>query len=125
MQKVVVSLRIVYGLMWTVFGLNFFLHFWQNPTMSEAGQAFAGAIFATGYLFPLIKIVEVAGGVLLLVGFFVPLALVLLSPILVGIVTLHLFLNPAGIPMAALLLVIHLILMGHHRHAFRGILQAR
>lgn len=125
MQNVVTGVRLIYGLMWTVFGLNFFLHFLKNPAMSEAGQAFAGAIGATGYLFPLIKVVEVTGGLLLLSGFFVPLSLVLLAPILVGIFTLHVFLNPAGIPTAVVLLAMQVFLMFHHRHAYAGILKAK
>ena len=125
MQKVVLAVRLVYGLMWTVFGLNFFLHFLQNPAMSEAGQAFTGAIFATGYLFPLIKVIEVSCGILLLAGFFVPLALILLSPIMIGIITLHIFLNPAGIPMAIILLIMHIGLMMHYRHAYTVLLRAR
>lgn len=125
MQKFNLGLRLAYGLMWFVFGLNYFLNFLENPAMSEAGTAFAGAIFATGYLFPLVKVVEVVGGILLLSGFYVPLALVLLSPILVGIVTIHLFLNPAGIPMALILTIIHVYLMVRNRYAYSGLLQAK
>lgn len=125
MQRIVLGVRFIYGLMWTVFGLNFFLNFLQNPTMSQASQAFAGAIFATGYLFPLIKVIEITCGLLLLSGFFIPLALILLAPILVGIVSLHLFLNPAGIPMALVLSVIHLFLMFKHKDAYSGILKAK
>jgi len=125
MQKVVLSVRLIYGLMWVVFGLNFFLHFLQNPAMSEAGMAFTGALFATGYMFPLVKVVEIVCGALLLSGRYVALALVLLAPILVGIVALHVFLNPEGIPMAVILLTMHVFLMAHYRSAYAGMLQAK
>ena len=77
----VVSARIVLGLIYFVFGLNFFLHFLPTPP-SAGGPAdsFAGALFQSGYFFPFLKGLEVVMGILLLAGVFVPLALVILAP---------------------------------------------
>lgn len=125
MQRLQQAVRFIYGLLWTVFGLNYFFHFLQNPTMSEAGQAFSGAIYDTGYLFPLIKIIEISCGIMLLSGLYIPLALILLAPILVGIVSLHIFLNPAGIPMSVILVIMHLALMIRNKEAYSGILKAK
>jgi uncharacterized membrane protein YphA (DoxX/SURF4 family) len=87
--------RILLGLVFLVFGLNYFVPFLPTPPMEGPAAAFAGALFATGYMFPLIKGIEVLAGALLLAGRFVPLALLLLAPIVVNIAAFHVFLTPA------------------------------
>ena len=84
--------RLFLGLVFTVFGLNFFLHFLPMPAAPARAAAFGGALFASGYLFPLLKSIEVVAGVLLLTGLFVPLTLVVLAPIIVNIIGFHLVL---------------------------------
>ncbi len=58
--------RILLGLPFFVFGLNGFLHFIPQPPMPGPAGAFAGALFASGYLFPLLKGTEVVASLLLL-----------------------------------------------------------
>ncbi len=73
--KVTHAARILLGLIFFVFGLNGFFHFLPQPPMSGPPADFAGALVATGYMFPLLKGTEVlAYGVLLLSGRLVPLA---------------------------------------------------
>lgn len=117
--------RLFLGLVFTVFGLNFFLHFLPTPPAPPAAAAFAGALFATGYLFQLLKVVEVAAGVLLLTGRFVPLALALLAPIIVNIVGFHLFLAPSGLPIPLAVLAAEIYLARTYRAAFSPMLHAR
>src|SRR4051812_27145870 len=57
----------------------------QNPPPSEAAAAFMGGLFKSGYLFQLIKATEIVVGALLLANRFVPLALLLIAPIVVNI----------------------------------------
>ena len=97
MRTLILVARILLGLMFTVFGLNFFFHFIPQPPPPPAAGAFAGAMFATGYLFNLLKVLEVLSGLALLSGFFVPLALAVLAPIIVNILFFHAFLAPAGL----------------------------
>jgi putative oxidoreductase len=116
--------RLLLGLVFTVFGLNFFLHFLPTPPMPGAAGAFAGALFASGYVFPVVKTVEVVAGLLLLSNRFVPLALALLAPVVVGIVGFHLALDPAGAGAALLALTLELVLAWSYRDAFVPMLQA-
>ena len=117
--------RIVLGLVFFVFGLNGFLHFLPQPPAPPAAAAFGGALAATGYMFPLLKAVEVTAGALLLAGFFVPLALTLLAPIIVNIVAFHLFLAPGNYPVIGLVLAAELYLAWTHRAAFAPMLARR
>ncbi|WP_437586132.1 hypothetical protein [Sorangium sp. So ce1000] len=90
----------------------------------EAAASFAGALAATGYMFPLIKGTEVVAGALLLSNRYVPLALALLAPIVVNIVAFHTFLTPVN-PIAWLVLALELYLVFAYRAAFRPMLAAR
>jgi uncharacterized membrane protein YphA (DoxX/SURF4 family) len=117
--------RLFLGLAFTVFGLNFFLHFLPTPPSPPGAASFAGALFASGYFFPLLKTTEVLAGVLLLSGRFVPLALAVLAPIVVNIVGFHLVLAPSGSPLALAVLAAELYLAWTYRAAFAPMLQAR
>jgi hypothetical protein len=117
--------RLVLGAGFFVFGLNGFLHFLPQPPMPEKAAAFAGALFATGYMFPLIKGTEVIAGLLLLTNRFPTLALALLAPGLVNIVAFHLFLAPAGLALPVVLLAAELYLAWSYRSAYAPMLRAR
>lgn len=121
-NKLPLVARILLGLVFFVFGLNGFLHFLPQPPMEGPPAAFAGALAATGYMFPLIKGTEVLAGALLLGGRFVPLALTLLAPVLVNIVLFHGALVGSGLGMPIALVVIELYLAYAYRNAFKGIL---
>jgi uncharacterized membrane protein YphA (DoxX/SURF4 family) len=124
-RHVPTAARLFMGLVFTVFGLNFFLHFLPMPPAPPRAAAFAGALFGSGYLFPLLKGIEVAAGLLLLSGRFVPLALAVLAPIIVNIIGFHLFLEPSGLPIPLAVLAAELYLAWSYRAAFAPMLHAR
>ncbi|HET6284826.1 MAG TPA: DoxX family protein [Polyangia bacterium] len=125
-RKLPVVARIVLGLIFVVFGLNGLLHFLpQPPAPPAAAGAFAGALMATGYFFPLLKITEIVAGSLLLLGVVVPLALTLLAPIIVNIVAFHLFLAPGNWGIVGLLLAAELFLAWTYRAAFAPLFARR
>ncbi len=124
-QKVILILRIILGLAMIVFGANKFLRFLPMPEMQEAAGAFMGALAETGYMIPLIGVVEVVTGALILAGLFVPLALVLLAPVLVNIVLFHLFLDPGGILPGLVLTIIAAVLMLAHFGSYLPLLRAK
>lgn len=64
---------------------------------------FMKGMMATGYFFYLLKGTEIVCGLMLMSGFFVPLALVVLAPIVLNIFLVHLFLEHSGLPMAIIL----------------------
>ncbi len=121
-SKLPIAARILLGLIFFVFGLNGFLSFMPPPPMPEPAGAFLGALAATGYMFPLIKGTEVVAGLLLLGGRFVPLALVLLAPVIVNIALFHVALAPGSMVMVVALLGLELYLAWAYRDAFRGVL---
>jgi uncharacterized membrane protein YphA (DoxX/SURF4 family) len=120
--------RVLLGLVFFTFGLDGFLHFVPQPdpsTMPPSAIALAGAFVASGYMFPLIKGTEVVVGALLLANRFVPLALVLLAPVMVNIFLFSAFLAPSGIAMPIVLVALQLVLAWTHRRVYGPILRAR
>ena len=125
MKIVILIARLLLGLVFVVFGLNCFLNFLDMgpPPPGLAGQ-FIGALFVSHYYW-VIAGLQVAGGVLLLVNRFVPLALLLLGPIIVNIICYHVFLNPSGAALAAVVTILWFIVFYGKRQYFSGIFAQR
>jgi uncharacterized membrane protein YphA (DoxX/SURF4 family) len=93
--------RVLLGLIFFVFGLIGLLNLIPPPPdLPERLQTFNNGLMATGYFFTFLKATETICGLLLLTGFFVPLALVVLAPISINIFLVHAFLAPSGLPLA-------------------------
>ncbi len=122
MSKLPMIARLLLGLIFFVFGLNGFLNFLPAPPMPEAAGAFAGALAATGYMFPLIKGLEVLVGLLLLSNKFVPLALLLLAPITVNIFLFHAVLAPAGLALPVVIVLLHVYLASTYKAVYKPLL---
>lgn len=123
-SKLPVVARILLGLIFTVFGLNGFLHFLPQPPLPGPAGAFIGALFSSGYLMQVVKALEVVTGVLLLSGRFVPLALTLLAPIVVNIALFHAVMAPEGLGLVGLVVVLEGYLAWAYRDAFAPMLRA-
>lgn len=121
MRIVTMIARLLLGLAFVVFGLNGFLNFLSMgpPPTGLAGE-FMGALFQSHYYW-VVAALQVAGGVLLVVGRYVPLGLVLLGPVIVNILLYHIFLNPAGMGMALVVTVLWFIVFYGYRQYFFGI----
>jgi len=124
-EKLILGVRVLLGLIFVIFGLNYFFQFIPLPPSTEAADNFMRALMATGYFFPVMKFIEITSGLLLLSGCFVPLALLLLAPILLEILLFHAFLAPSGLPMGILLVVFEATLAWNYREAFAPIFKCR
>ena len=123
MKIATIIARILLGLIFVVFGSNAFLHFLPMPPLPQnlAGE-YLHAFLASGYVYA-IGGLQVIGGLLLLIGRFVPLGLTILGAIIVNIWLFHLLMAPEGLPPAILVTVLELFLVWRHRDAFAGLLQ--
>lgn len=93
--------RLLLGLIFFVFGLIGLLNLFPPPTdLPERLQTFNNGMMAAGYFFPLVKLTETICGLMLLTGMYVPLALIVLAPVVLNIFMVHLVLAPNGLPMA-------------------------
>jgi len=117
--------RYLLGLMFTVFGLNGFLNFiHQPPPTNPLALQFFIAISASHFAAFFFGI-QVLGGLLLLSGYFVPLALTLLAAELYNILAFHLTLAPATIAPALLACVLWVFVFLQYRNNFKVVLAAK
>jgi putative oxidoreductase len=122
MKYAIIIARVLLGLVFVVFGSNAFLHFIPMPPMQGQAGAFIGALINSGYIYP-IALLQVIGGLLLLIGRFIPLGLTLLGPVIVNIMLYHIFLDPSGLPMAIVISILALFLLWVYRYRFPAIFQ--
>jgi uncharacterized membrane protein YphA (DoxX/SURF4 family) len=122
MKYAIIIARVLLGLIFAVLGSNAFLHFIPMPPMQGQAGAFIGALINSGYIYP-IALLQVVGGLLLLIGRFIPLGLTLLVPVIVNIMLYHIFLDPSGLPMAILISILALFLLWVYRDRFAPIFQ--
>lgn len=100
-KKIALVARLLLGLIFLGSGIAFF--FSTPPPMEGPIADFFKGMMATHYFFYLLKGTEISCGLLLLVGRFVPLALVVLAPIVLNIFLIHAFLMPQGLGLALFL----------------------
>jgi putative oxidoreductase len=112
--------RVLLGLLFLVFGLNGFFQFLHMPPPTGLAAQYFGVLFVSHYLV-LVFLLQVAGGALLLANRYVPLALILLGPVLVNILMFHSLMAPEGLPMALAATVLWLIVFAGVRKAFAGV----
>jgi putative oxidoreductase len=123
MKIATVIARILLGLIFVFFGCNAFLHFLPMPPLPQgvAGE-YLHAFFASGYV-NVIGGFQVIGGLLLLIGRFVPLGLTILGAVIVNIWAFHLLMAPEGLPPAVVVTILELFLLWSYRDRFAGILR--
>jgi len=125
MKKAVLITRTLYGLALVVLTLDTFFEFLPQRQISSDGAAFLACLGEAGYLMPLVKGILLLFGACLLAGYFSPLALAMLAPVIVNIVLFHLVLDPGGLKVAGALLVLQGFLMFGYRDYFEELFQAK
>lgn len=124
MKTAALIARLLLGLIFLVFGLNGFLNFIPMPPPSGLAGQYMGALFVSHFLVP-VFILQVVGGGLLLVNRFLPLALVLLGPVIVNIVLFHVFMAPQGLPLAIITTALWAVVFYSVRSAFAAVFTVR
>lgn len=128
MKIAMVIVRTLLGLLFIVSSVVYFLMVFgvfPMPQVEGAVKTFNEGLAASGYFFTLLKVTEFICGILLLVGRFVPLALVILSPIIINIFFVHLFLDRTGLPVAIFIVLANIFLAWYHWDAFKPLLQPK
>jgi putative oxidoreductase len=123
MKIATIIARILLGLVFVVFGSNAFLNFIPMPPPPQglAGD-FTKVFLASGYVYA-IGGLQLIGGLLLLIGRFVPLGLTILGAIIVNIWLFHLLMAPEGLPPGIVVTILELFLVWRYRDAFKGIVR--
>jgi len=116
--------RYLAGVIFLVFGLNGFLNFIPLPPPGGIAGQFMSALYVSHYLWVIFAF-QVIAGVLLLVNRYVPLAVAILAPVLVNILTFHVLMAPSGLPLARFAALLWIVIFIEVRPAFSGLFQSR
>jgi putative oxidoreductase len=126
-MKIAITIaRILLGLIYLVFGLNFFFQFLHmpQPTLSKEAVGFETGLFGAGYFFPFMKVVEILSGIALIVNRYTAFFALIIFPVTLNIFLFHTILAPAGAPLAIVLLVLNLFLGYAYRKYYTTVFTA-
>ncbi|HVJ65813.1 MAG TPA: hypothetical protein VM901_11195 [Bdellovibrionota bacterium] len=126
MKKMIIGVRMLLGLGFVVFGADGLMRaitgqgFFPEPTnLSPELVTVMTGLMGMKYLFPLAKGIEFVAGLTFLLGRYVNLGIVLLTPVMVNILGINLFVAPEGAPMAIALSIMLVIVIWDRWAYFR------
>ena len=125
MKIAVIIVRSLMGLLFLFASITFLFKLITPPPPTGAMKTFSDGLQASVYLMPTVKIIELSCGLAFLSGRFVPLATVLIAPIIVNILLVHAFLGPEGLPVALFLVAGNAFLAYHHRASYTPLFRSR
>jgi len=123
MKILTIIVRLLLGLGFVVFGSNAFLHFIPMPEIPQTMAGDFTRVFINSGYANVIGALQVIGGLLLLIGRFVPLALTILGAIIVNILIFHALMAPEAFPPALVFTGLELFLVWRYREAFMPLLK--
>lgn len=124
-NKVLTVLCILFGLMMINSGLNKFFNYMPMPEMSEEMMQIMGGFLAIKWIFPLVAIVEIIGGILIAIPKKRALGAIVLLPVIVGIFIHHLVHDITGIAIALILLAINIWVIIANWDKYKPIIEIR
>ena len=126
MKISVLIFRSLLGFIYLVFGLDYFFHFipYQPLHTGKPGALVAG-LKGTGYIYPMMKTIQIAGGLSLLFNRYAPFFAVVLFPISLNVLLFHTILVPSGWLMGVTLMVPNLFLGYAYRKYYQGLFTAK
>ncbi|HJT75194.1 MAG TPA: DoxX family membrane protein [Chitinophaga sp.] len=108
MKIVKLVIFILFGLMFINSGLNKFFFYMPMPELTEAQKQLFGAFMQITWLMPLVAVIEIVGGILVLINKTRALGAIVILPVMVGVLVHHLTLDRSGAPIAIVLALINL-----------------
>ncbi len=112
-------IRILLGLTLIVFGANKIYPFIPLPQPPADAARFIESLADTGYVLTVVAILEIIIGLMLVLKFYVPFALLVLVPISLNILLFHLFLDIPSISTALLVVILNSVLLYKHRCKYK------
>ncbi len=107
-NKILTGLFILFGLMMVNSGLNKFFNYMPMPEMSEEMMQIMGGFMTIKWIFPLVAIVEIIGGILIAIPKTRALGAIIILPVMVGIFVHHLVLDMSAIGIVLVLFAINI-----------------
>ncbi len=125
MKVATIIIRILLGALFVFGAVAYFFNLIPQPELTGDMKTFTDGLNASGYLVPLIKTVELICGIAFIAGRFVPIATVVIFPIVVNIISVHVLLAPEGLPIAIFVLLATLFLAYTSRNHYRELMLSK
>jgi putative oxidoreductase len=122
MKIAMIIVRTLMGLLFLAASIVVLFNLVPKPELTGTVKTFNEGLDSVGYMVPMIKIVELVCGLAFLTGYFVPLATVLIAPIIVNIFMFHAFVDTSGLPVAVFLVLANIFVAYYYRNSYRGLL---
>jgi putative oxidoreductase len=125
MKTAIAIARIVLGIVFLAFGLDFFLHFISGivrfPGLDRKADNYLTALTHAEYFFPCLKVLEILCGLGLLINRFTALFLIMLFPITFNIFLFDIFLGPQLLFLGGVLIALNIFLLIAYRKNYKGL----
>lgn len=121
--KIITGVRILFGLLCLIFGIDKFVSFLEVPPIPGDGGELMRIYAKSGFL-KIIGALEILGGLALLTNKFVPLALIFMMAIMFNAAIIHLFYDPENVIGAVLGLIFGFILILSEKERFLPLFRA-
>lgn len=122
MKIAVIIVRLLMGLLFIFASVVVLFKLVPQPELSGNAKIFMDGVNASGYLLPLIKITELLCGIAFVSGRLVPLATVVIAPVVVNIFLFHAFVDTSGLPVAIFLVLGSLFLVYAYFERYKPVL---
>jgi uncharacterized membrane protein YphA (DoxX/SURF4 family) len=118
-KKMLLTVSILFGLMFINSGLNKFFQYMPMPKDIPAGMIkLMTAFMEVSWLLPLIAVAEIVGGTLFIFGKTRALGAIVIFPVMIGIILTHIFYAPSGLPLVLVLFAINIWVIIENREKF-------
>jgi len=125
MKITIIVFRTLMGALFIFASTTYLFNLITPPPTVGAMKIFNDGLAASKYIMPTIKVIELICGLCFVSGFFVPLASVVIAPIIVNIVLTHAFLDPATVAPGIFLVIANSLVAYQHRDVFAPLFKAR
>jgi uncharacterized membrane protein YphA (DoxX/SURF4 family) len=105
-SKILFVVSLLMGLLMINGGLSKFFHYMPEGEMSEGAMNLMAAFGESQWLIPLLGMVEIIGGILIILPKTRALGAIVLFPVIIGILLFHSIQEPSGFPIALILLLV-------------------
>ncbi|ABZ94149.1 DoxX family membrane protein [Leptospira biflexa] len=121
MKILYIIVRTLLGALFLFSSIAVLFNLVQQPEMTGNIKIFNDGLKASGYLMTFIKVTELVCAIAFLTGRFVPLASVIIAPVVINIFMVHIMIAPEGIPVGIFVVVANAFLGYYNRSAFAAL----
>ncbi len=125
MKLAMIIVRTLMGLLFLFASIVVLFHLVPKPELTGVVKTFNEGLESVGYFMPLLKVTELLCGLAFVAGRYVPLATVVIAPIIVNIFFFHAFVDRTGLPVAIFLVLANTFVAYYYRRSYEGLLKAK